>query len=658
MTAAPRALSPAGAVSARSRGMLRISELTYRIAGRALFHRASVTVSAGQKVGLVGPNGAGKSTLLKLIAGDLTPDEGEIDVPNRWRIATVAQHAPDGPDSLIDTVLAADEERTGLLAEADTATDADRLGEIHARLIDIDAHAAPARAAQILAGLGFDEAAQHRPCASYSGGFRMRVALAATLFLEPDLLLLDEPTNHLDLEAAIWLESWLSRYPHTVVLVSHDRGLLNRAVEGIVHLDAGQLRSYGGSYDRFEKTRALERDHLAARAAKQEAQRKHLQAFVDRFRYKASKATQAQSRIKMLEKMEPIALLPADRTVSFDFPSPEPPPPPLITLDDVTVGYGSTPVLQRLNLRLDPDDRIALLGANGNGKSTLAKLLSGRLAPLDGRMTTPPKLTVGYFAQHQTEELDPARTALAETAAWMPDATDQHCRDHLGRFGFSKTKAETPIGALSGGEKARLLFALITRMAPHMLILDEPTNHLDIDSRKALVAAINAYRGAVVLISHDQSLVELTAERLWLVAGGTCRAYDGDMAQYRKLLFEQRRAERNGTDQPARSPINGATAMPADRKAQRQAAAALRSRLAPFKKRVAEAERAIEQLTRQKVMLEQRLADPAIYDGSTDQVTALQKQLGAVLKDLDAAETAWLGAQDAYENAQLGQAAL
>ena len=637
--------------------MLRISDLTYRIAGRALFHRASVTVSAGRKVGLVGPNGAGKSTLLRLVTGDLAPDEGEIDIPGRWRIATVAQHAPDGPDSLIDTVLAADAERTRLLAAADADADPDRLGEIHARLIDIDAHAAPARAAQILAGLGFDDAAQKRPCSSYSGGFRMRVALAATLFLEPDLLLLDEPTNHLDLEAAIWLESWLARYPHTVVLVSHDRGLLNRAVDGIVHLDAGRLKTYGGGYDRFEKTRALERAHLTAQAAKQDAQRKHLQAFVDRFRYKASKATQAQSRIKMLEKMEPIQLLPADRTVAFDFPSPGPLPPPLITLDGVAVGYGSAPVLRKLTLRLDPDDRIALLGANGNGKSTLAKLLSGRLAPSDGRMITPPKLTVGYFAQHQTEELDPSRTALAETAAWMPDATDQHCRDHLGRFGFSKTKAETPIGSLSGGEKARLLFALITRLAPHVLILDEPTNHLDIDSRKALVAAINAYRGAVVLISHDQSLVELTADRLWLVADGTCRTYEGDMAQYRKLLFEQRRAERGAAGRAAAGPAGDEAAAPADRKAQRQAAAALRSRLAPLKKRVAETERAIERLTDRKARLEQRLAAPEIYGGPTEQVTALQKELSSVLKDLDAAEAAWLTAQDAYETAQIGQMA-
>lgn len=631
--------------------MLRIRDLTYRIAGRVLFDQASATVSAGQKVGLVGANGAGKSTLLKLIAGELAPDAGDVDVPTRWRLATVAQHAPDGSESLLDTVLAADGERARLMAAADTATDPHLIGDIHTRLIDIDAYSAPARAAQILAGLGFDEAAQQRPCSDFSGGFRMRVALASTLFLQPDLLLLDEPTNHLDLEAAIWLEEWLARYSHTVVLVSHDRGLLNRAVEGIIHVEGCRLKAYGGGYDRFEATRAIEREHLAAQAARQETQRKHLQSFVDRFRYKASKATQAQSRVKMLEKMTPIQLIPADQTVVFDFPSPQAPPPPLITLDDVTVGYGDKAILRRLNLRLDPDDRIALLGANGNGKSTLAKLLSGRLKPMGGRLTTPPKLTVGYFAQHQTEELDPAQTALAVTATAMPSATEQHCRDHLGRFGFSKIKADTKVADLSGGEKARLLFALITRAAPHILILDEPTNHLDIESRKALVTAINAYAGAVILISHDQSLVELTADRLWLVADGTCKPYEDDIAGYRTLLFEQRKAERKSvTNGGQTTEPPGAKRQPA-RKEQRQAAAALRARLAPLKKKVDLAEQHVDHLNNELGSLEAKLADPALYRGTPDAIAALRKNLAETVKQLEAAEMRWIDANEVYESA-------
>jgi ATP-binding cassette subfamily F protein 3 len=629
--------------------MLQIADLTYRIAGRALFEHASVTVPAGRRAGLVGPNGTGKTTLLRLISGQIHPDDGAIDMPQRWRTAMVAQEAPGGEDSLLDTVLAADRERTALLAEAETATDPHRIAEIHTRLADIDAHAAPARAAAILAGLGFDEAAQARPCRELSGGMRMRVALAATLFLQPDLLLLDEPTNHLDLESALWLEGWLKAYPHTMLLVSHDRGLLNRVADTIVHLDGGKLNAYRGSYDQFERTRAMQRELLAAQKAKQETRRKHLQAFVDRFRYKASKAKQAQSRIKALEKMEPLPELAEERGARFDFPEPEDLPPPLMRLERAAVGYDGRPVLRDLSLRIDQDDRIALLGPNGNGKSTLSKLLAGRLEPLAGKLEAPPKLRIGYFAQHQTDELDPSLTAFEQAKRWMPGLLPEKVRAHLGRFGFPQARAETPIAGLSGGEKARLLFALMARDAPHLMLLDEPTNHLDIAHREALVQALNGYQGAVVLVTHDPDLIALTADRLWLVADGTVRPFDGDLDDYRALIAERRRQQ--ARESAGRDGAGRAEDRPEDRKEKRRAAAEARAALAPLRKRAQQAEQLVHKLERERSELERRLADPALYDGRPDQTTELQIALHRVQTRLAEAEESWLEAQEALEAA-------
>lgn len=631
------------------RAMLQIADLTHRIAGRPLFEDTGVSVPAGHKVGLVGANGTGKTTLLRLIVGELSPDAGSITWPKAWRMATVAQEAPAGAASLLESVLAADGERAGLLAEAETASDPQRIAEIHTRLADMEAHTAPARAAAILAGLGFDEAAQGRPVGDLSGGMRMRVALAATLFLRPDLLLLDEPTNHLDLEATLWLEGFLKSYPHTMVIVSHDRTLLNTVVDGIIHLEGGKLTAYSGGYDRFERTRRERLENLAAQAAKQDAQRKHMQAFVDRFRYKASKARQAQSRLKALEKMQPIVGLVEEHTTRFDFPSPEELPPPLITLDDVSVGYDGVPVLRGLNQRLDSDDRIALLGANGNGKSTFVKLLAGKLKPLAGEMRKSGKLTVGYFAQHQTDELDVSLTAFQQGRVWMPEATPEKVRAHLGRFGFDQRKADTRIGSLSGGEKARLLFALMSRSAPHILLLDEPTNHLDIDAREALVQAINGYEGAVVLITHDPHLIEMTADRLWLVGDGTCRAYDGDIDDYRKLLAEQRRQER-AEQRAAKADATGAGAS-ASKKDQRKAAADQRAALAPLRQAVKDAEKRIAKLEKDKAALEARLADPALYERDPASVPKLQIDLHALETALAEAEEHWLDAQERIEAA-------
>jgi ATP-binding cassette subfamily F protein 3 len=630
--------------------MLTIENLTYRIGGRVLLERASLALPAGHHAGLVGRNGTGKSTLLKLIAGELHADSGDIALPNGTRMGMVAQEAPAGPESLIETVLMADRERTALLAEAEHATDPHRIADIHTRLADIEAHRAPARAATILHGLGFSAEQQLRPCRDFSGGWRMRVALAAVLFSEPDLLLLDEPTNHLDLEATLWLEDYLKRYPHTVLLVSHDRDLLNKVVDKIVHLEALKLTVYSGGYDTFEKTRALKIANIAAAQKKQEAQRAHMQAFIDRFRYKASKARQAQSRIKMLARMEPIVSVAEEQTIEFDFPNPDQLAPPILALDHVEAGYEpGRPVLRNLNLRLDMDDRVALLGANGNGKSTLAKLLAGRLKPLSGTLRKSGKLRVGYFAQHQTDELDVNATPLQIMERLAPQTIEQKRRAHLGRFGFQQDKALTKVSSLSGGEKARLLLALMSRETPHVLLLDEPTNHLDIDSRQALVQAINSFEGAVVLISHDPHLIELTADRLWLVANGQVKSFDGDMDDYRKLLTEERR---NGDDESAggqrrSEDMAGHTA--AGRKEQRRAAAEQRAASAHLRMAAMEAEKRLEKLQQKKAALEVRLADPEVYNGPTAKLLELQLRYGDLKREIETAEDAWLETQSALE---------
>ena len=635
------------------RVMLQINGLTYRVAGRPLLENATLAVSLGERVGLVGRNGAGKTSLLRLISGERTPDLGEISVPKGWRVGKVAQEAPSGPRGLIDTVLAADSERTALLAEAEKTDDPVRIAEVHERLAAIEAESAPARAARILAGLGFDEAAQRRPCAELSGGWRMRVALAALLFSEPDLLLLDEPTNHLDLEATVWLEAYLKSYRGTLVLVSHDRDLLNRVPNRIVHLRDLKLTGYSGNYDRFERTRREQTERQAAMQARQLAERRHIQAFVERFRYKASKARQAQSRLKMLERMEPIVSVIEERTVSFAFPKPNDLSPPLITLDRASVGYeAGTPVLRQLDLRIDQDDRIALLGANGNGKSTFVKLLAGRLKTMDGKLVKSSKLRVGYFAQDQAEELDLSATPLDLLRRLVPMATPETLRAHLGRFGFGQDKAETRVGVLSGGEKARLLFALISREAPQILLLDEPTNHLDLHSREALIQALNAFEGAVVLVSHDPHLVQSVADRLWLVGDGGVGSFDGDLGDYRTLLLKQRRGER-AEARAAKAEARSAKAETGDgtisKKDRRKAAADARAAVADLRKAAREAEKRMARLTRQKSDLETRLADPEVYNGPTAKLMDLQVRHGEVKRKIAEAEDAWLEAQEALE---------
>ena len=616
--------------------LLVIDDVTLRMAGRPLLEHASLRVDAGRRIGLVGRNGAGKSTLLKAIAGELALDGGSIHLAATARMAQVRQEAPSGPASLLETVLEGDPERLRLLAEAETAA-ASRQAELHERLRTIGADAAPARAAAILAGLGFDTAAQARPVSEFSGGWRMRVALATALFAQPDLLLLDEPTNHLDLEATMWLEGWLARFPGACVIVSHDRGLLDRAVEAIAHLDGRRLSLTPGGYTEFVRIRTEQAMQQARAAERIAAQRAHMQAFVDRFRAQATKARQAQSRLKALERLPAMESVVEEHTTRFAFPEPAQLAPPILQLERVDAGYDGRPVLRGVNLRLDMEDRVALLGANGNGKSTLAKLLAGRMDPMAGTMHRSPKLRVGYFAQHQAEELVAGQSPVDHMARAMPRALPPAVRAQLARFGLDADRADTPTAQLSGGERARLLLALATRDAPQLLILDEPTNHLDIDAREALVRALAEFSGAVLLITHDPHLVELVADRLWLVADGTAKPYDGDLDDYRGLLAERAR--------PARPEAP-------TRKDDRRAKAEARVQTAPLRKQARDAEQALAALAAERATLERRLADPAIYAPARKaDVTAANTRLAVIKREVDMAEMAWLEAEEALAEA-------
>lgn len=626
--------------------MLQIKELTYRIAGRTLLEDASVHVPAGHKVGLIGRNGTGKSTLLKLMTGELASDSGSIRLRNGARLGVLPQEAPSGPETLLEAVLAADVERAELMAESETATDPMRIAEVHTRLADIDAHTAEARAAKILSGLGFDHDAQQRPCSSYSGGWRTRVSLAGTLFANPDLLLLDEPSNYLDLEATLWLENFLRTYPQTLIIVSHDRDLLNNVATTIIHLEQQKLVKYTGNYDFFEKTRAEQLALNAAMAKKQDVQRKHLQSFVDRFRAKASKARQAQSRVKMLEKMKPIASVMEEYTVNFHFPTSEPLSSPIISMENASAGYGSDkPVLKGLSLRIDMEDRIALLGQNGNGKSTFAKLLAGKLQRMSGEMNKSSKLKIGFFAQHQLDEMRPEETAYQHLAAKLGVAGESQVRSRLGQFGFSKDKSDVPVAQLSGGEKSRLTFCLLAVDKPHVLILDEPTNHLDVDAREALVHGLNEYEGAVILISHDPHLVSLVADELWLVADGTVSRYDGDIEDYKRQVLEAARSTGSNKDAPSKE----SQAPRLSGKEARKQRAQNREAMAPLRKEISKLEKQIQKLEVDRTKLEETLGDPDTYDQGSDHQAKLVAQIGAITSSLEKIEVDWMGKQEELE---------
>jgi len=619
--------------------MLTLSDVTYRIEKRRLLDRANVQIPDGAKVGLVGRNGVGKSTLLNLIRGVLEPEDGTIELPGSHRIGFLAQEAPGGPATPFDTVLAVDRERTRLLTEREAGPTPMRAAEIETRLVEIDAYSAPSRAARILAGLGLDDATQQRPLDDLSGGWRMRVALAAVLFTEPDLLLLDEPTNHLDLEASLWLERFLRGYRQTMILVSHDRRVLNAVTTTTLHLQRGKLTAYSGGFDAFLRAQQENTQRLAVVAKQQADQRQRLQAFVDRFRAKASKARQAQSRLKALARLEPVVLVAAEPPPRISFPDPPRLSPPLISLERASVAYvPGKPVLSRLDLRLDPDDRIALLGANGNGKTTFARLLAGRLAPLGGRVVRSPKLSCGYFAQHQIEEMRPQESPYGHLSALMPKALPETVRARLGGFGFGEDKAFVPVTELSGGERARLNLALVTHDAPSLLVLDEPTNHLDIEAREALVQALNEFPGAVVLVSHDWHLIETVADQLWLVADGTVRPFDGDLEDYRRLVLE--RAEPAGGSRPDETD---------ERRVARRRAAEQRRALDPLRQRAREAAETIARLTSERDMLDRGLAQVNGAGPIGAAVSDTLKRRAELGRMIAKAESEWLTTEETIE---------
>ncbi|RYY27137.1 MAG: ABC-F family ATP-binding cassette domain-containing protein [Sphingomonadales bacterium] len=619
--------------------MLNLTDITVRLGGRTIIDAATAKLPPRGKIGLIGRNGAGKTTLVKVIASQLEPDGGTMDMPKGARLGYLAQEAPSGETSPFETVLAADTERAELMIESETSTDPDRLGEVYDRLMAIDAYTAPSRASQILVGLGFDEEAQHRPLDSFSGGWKMRVALASLLFSQPDVLLLDEPSNHLDLEAVLWLEDFLKAYPKTILLVSHERDFLNNVVDHILHLGGGKLTLYPGGYDAFERQRAERQAQIASAREKQQAQREHLQEYIAKNSARASTAKQAQSRAKALAKMQPIAELHDDPSLTFDFPNPDELRPPLITLDYASVGYGDTPILKKLNLRLDPDDRTALLGRNGNGKTTLARLLAAQLTPMEGAMNASGKMRVGYFTQYQVEELDRDETPLQHMTSLMKGASQSAVRAQLGRFGFQAQKATTQVGKLSGGEKARLALALITRDAPHMLILDEPTNHLDVDAREALIQALNNYTGAVVIISHDRHMIEMTADRLVLVDSGAAKEFDGSLDDYISFVLSK-----DGS-------ADGPKLSKADKKEARRLAAEAREKGSELRKAAKTAEEELAKLNQQRSVVDQAMLDPSTADASLAKLnmTDLMKRRAELDTKIEAAELVWMQASEALE---------
>ncbi|MDF3024365.1 MAG: transporter family protein [Alphaproteobacteria bacterium] len=621
--------------------MLTINNLTYKVGSRTLIEDSSVNVMDGWKVGLIGQNGTGKSTLFKLIAGELHADAGTISLSQRQRFGMVRQDIEDTETPLIDMVVNAHEEMSALMKATETEEDPNKLGDIYARLIELDAYAAPSKAAILLTGLGFKDHQLYEPFSSFSGGWRMRVALAAALFVEPDFLLLDEPTNHLDLEAIMWLETYLSNYPHTLMVISHDRELLNKCIDHVIHIDKQKLVAYTGNYDTFERERAAKLGVQQKMFEKQQAQRAHMQAFVDRFRASAAKAAQAQSRIKALERMDLVDEVMMERAVRFTFPSPEKLSPPLIAIRHVDVGYTEgKPIVRKIHENIDTDDRIALLGANGNGKSTMMKLIAGKLSPMQGEMVRSGKLRIGYFSQHQTEELDVNSTPFQEMARLTKQKTGDY-KEHivravLGAFGFSKNLADNPISSLSGGEKARLLFAFMSFDKPHLLLLDEPTNHLDMEAREALVQALNNYDGAIVIVSHDPIMVERVADRLWLVKDGACQNFNGDLDDYREFILKSRREERKEEKEKRAKEAKESKTVSAP--------------LPKNGKKVAEAEKAVEKLSKEKERLEGLMALPEYYN-NPQKIKETKATYATVLKDLEKQEAIWLEAQEAQEQA-------
>jgi len=618
--------------------MLTIQNLTYRVGGREIIEDASVSVQDGWKLGVVGLNGAGKSTLFKLISGELQADQGKISMPEKQTFGQVRQDMPETDAPIIDLVIEAHEELAALLKSCETETDPYKIADIYTRMTELDAYTARSRAAILLTGLGFKDEELEAPFSSFSGGWKIRVALAAALFVEPDILLLDEPTNHLDLEAIMWLETYLTSYPYTLLMISHDREMLNKCVDHVVHVDQKKLTLYTGNYDSFERERITKLGLQQKMHEKQLAQRAHMQKFIDRFGASAKKATQAQSRVKALEKMDLVDAVIADRAIKFSFPQPEKISQPLISIKDVDVGYTKdVPILRKIYETIDMTDRIALLGANGNGKSTMIKLIADKLGAMKGEVVRFGKLRVGYFSQHQTEELDMNSTPYEEMSHLFVEKNgffkESAVRAILGKFNFSKNIADNRIGDLSGGEKSRLLFAFMSYHAPHLLLLDEPTNHLDIDAREALVQALNNYEGAVVLVSHDPTMVERVANSLWLIKDGECNIFKGDLEDYRKFTIQSRRDERKKEKEKSKKAAEKKSAT---------------TSLSTLKFKAEDAEKLIAKLTKEKEAMEDVMGDADFYN-HPENVKKTQQSYNLMLKNLEKQENIWIEAQAEVE---------
>jgi ATP-binding cassette subfamily F protein 3 len=617
--------------------MLQLLDIALHRGQQSLFDGLTCNVHAGQKVGIVGRNGAGKSTLFQLLLGSLQPERGDVLVPSGWRVSHMAQQVEATERPALDFVIdghAALRRLEREIAAAEAADDPMRLATLHTAYADLDGYAAEAQAAEILHGLGFSSEAFGKPYRAFSGGWRIRLNLAQALMRPADLLLLDEPTNHLDLDATLWLEGWLTRFRGTLLLIAHDREFLDQVADYILHVHDGRATTYRGNYSEFERQRAEALSHQQAAFARQQAERKHVQSFIDRFRAKASKAKQVQSRLKALERMEAVAPVYADSPYRIDFPTPPRMSTPLVTFDQVTIGYAGVPVIRGLNRSILPGARIGILGANGAGKSTLLKCLVGALEPLDGAVIRGAHSGIGYFAQHQLEILDPGLTVLQQLAAARPDAREQWQRDYLGGWGFSGELAERPCRVLSGGEKARLALALIAQSQPALLVLDEPTNHLDLDMREALSLALQDFAGALVLVSHDRSLLRRVVDELWLVDGGTVSTFGGDLDAYTT----------------ARTAASAPRATTHERRQARQQGAAARNREKPLRDRIRNLERDMEQVTAAIRGVESRLADPELYNAlPPTELDALLAESGQLRKRLEALELDWLETQEALE---------
>ena len=578
--------------------MINFKNISFSIGGVSLFEETSAFVPTGHKVGIVGRNGAGKTTLFKLIQKDLIIDGGVIEIPRNFKVGSVAQEAPSTEETLLDTVLAADVERAKLLRDSEIETDPNKIANIHIRLADIDAYSADARASSILTGLGFSQNDQKSPCSSFSGGWRMRVALASVLFSNPDLLLLDEPTNYLDFEGTAWLENYLQKFKNTVLVISHDRSLLNKSVNGILHLSNKKLQFYSGNYDTFDNERRIQLEQKISLKNKQDAQRAHIQSFVDRFKAKASKARQAQSRIKILEKMKPIVIEEDQKIPRFKFDEAIKFAPPLVTLDKASVGYNDVEVLKNINIQINPDDRIGLLGVNGEGKSTFSKLIAKKIKLINGSLQIPQKLKIGYFAQHQLDELRPKETAFEHVYAKLKSEIPSKVRARLGSAGFAADTMDLQVKRLSGGQKARLLLLLVVIEKPDLLILDEPTNHLDIESREALIMALNDYSGSLILVSHDAFLVERLVDRLLIVKNGGVSEFSGDIHEYRDLVLNKNQKKNNKKNIKINSTNNFNST----------------SSLSDLKKRLSVSEKKMNEYQKKKFDLENEMLSNQFYD--------------------------------------------